>query len=100
MNIQRNSITRVQELLLLLLLLFPSLLFAIEPAKVNLKCDIHTVNKAEGQTKHELLDDEFGGYCLIFKSKHPKEKVGHMGLLLLKDSFTGNFWAYDLICPT
>lgn len=74
--------------------------FAIEPAKVSFKCNVHTINKTEGQTKCEPLDDEYGGYCLILKSKHPKAQVGHMGLLLLRDSFTGNYWAYDLLCPT
>ena len=75
---------------------------AIEPipAKVSFKCNVHTINKTEGQTKCEPLDDEYGGYCLILKSKHTKAQVGHMGLLLLRDSFTGNFWAYDLMCPT
>ena len=75
---------------------------AIEPipAKVSFKCNVHTINKTEGQTKCEPLDDEYGGYCLILKSKHQKEQVGHMGLLLLRDSFTGNYWAYDLMCPT
>ena len=100
MNIQKDSITKVQELLLLLLLLFPSLLFAIEPAKVNFKCNIHTINKVEGQTNCDPLDDEFGGYCIIEKSKHKNEQVGHMGLVLLKDPHSGNIWAYDLLCPT
>lgn len=104
MNIQKDSITKVQELLLLLLLLFPSLLFAIEPAKepakVNFKCNIHTINKVEGQTNCDPLDDEFGGYCIIEKSKHKNEQVGRMGLVLLRDPHSGNIWAYDLLCPT
>ena len=99
MNILKNSIKRIRELLLSLLLLFPTLLFAIEPAKVSFKCNIHTINKVEGQPK-DPLDDEYGGYCIIAKSKHRSEQVGHMGLILLKDSFTGNIWAYDLLCPT
>ena len=74
--------------------------YAIEPAKVNFKCNIHTINKVEGQTKYAPLDDKFGGYCIIEKSKHKGESVGHMGLLLLRDSFTGRIWAYDLLCPT
>ena len=74
--------------------------YAIEPAKVSFRCNIHTINKVEGQTNCAQLDDKFGGYCLIFKSKHQNEQVGHMGLLLLRDSFTGGFWAYDLLCPT
>ena len=74
--------------------------YAIEPAKVNFKCNIHTINKVEGQTKCAPLDDKFGGYCIIEKSKHKGEAVGHMGLLLLKDSFSGKIWAYDLLCPT
>ena len=99
MNILKNSIKRIRELLLSLLLLFPTLLFAIEPAKVSFKCNIHTINKVEGQPK-DPLDDEHGGYCIIDKSKHKSEQVGHMGLILLKDSFTGNIWAYDLLCPS
>jgi hypothetical protein len=74
--------------------------YAIEPAKVSFKCNIHTINKVEGQTKCAPLDDKFGGYCIIEKSKHKGELVGHMGLLLLRDSFTGRIWAYDLLCPT
>lgn len=74
--------------------------YAIEPAKVSFKCNIHTINKVEGQTKCAPLDDEFGGYCIIEKAKHKGEAVGHMGLLLLKDSFSGIIWAYDLLCPT
>jgi len=79
--------------------ILPSLLFSIEPAKVSFKCNIHTINKVENQFK-DSLDDEYGGYCIIDKSKHKSEQVGHMGLILLKDSFTGNIWAYDLLCPT
>ena len=60
--------------------------YAVEPAKVNFRCNIHTINKVEGQTNCAQLDDKFGGYCLIFKSKHQNEQVGHMGLLLLRDS--------------
>ena len=74
--------------------------YAIEPAEVSFKCNIHTINKVEGQTKCAPLDDEFGGYCIIEKAKHKGEAVGHMGLLLLKDSFSGIIWAYDLLCPT
>ena len=88
------------RLLLALFLLLAAPSSAIEPAKVNFKCNIHTINKVEGQTNCEQLDDEFGGYCLIYKSKHQNEQVGHMGLLLLRDSFTGGFLAYDLLCPT
>ena len=65
-----------------LTLLLPIQLFAIEPAKVSFKCNIHTINKVEGQTECEPLDDEFGGYCIIEKSKHKNEQVGHMGLVL------------------
>ena len=74
--------------------------YAIEPAKVSFKCNIHSINKVEGQTNCAQLDDKFGGYCIIEKSKHKGESVGHMGLLLLKDSFSGKIWAYDLLCPT
>ena len=72
---------------------------AIEPAKVNFTCNIHTINKVEGQTECEPLDDVFGGYCIIEKSKHKNEQVGHMGLVLLKDPHSGNIWTYDLLCP-
>lgn len=82
------------RLLLALFLLLAAPSYAIEPAKVNFRCNIHTINKVEGQTNCAQLDDKFGGYCLIYKSKHQNEQVGHMGLLLLRDSFTGGFWAY------
>ena len=73
---------------------------AVKPAKVNFKCSIHTVNKVEGQNNCDPLDDEFGGYCIIDKSKHKNERVGHMGLVLLRDPHSGNIWTYDLMCPT
>ena len=87
-------------LLVIIILLCVGRLFAIEPAKVRFQCNIHTINKTEGQTHFRSLDDEFGGCCLIEKSKHKNEQVGYMGLLLIKDSFSGNIWAYDLLCPT
>ena len=95
-----NKIKRIVFLISLYLISMNSIATEPIPGKVSFKCNIHTINKAEGQTKDSPLDDEYGGYCLIIKSKHPKEKVGHMGLLLLRDSFTGNYWAYDLLCPT
>ena len=45
------------------MLLLPVLCNATELERVNFKCNIHTVNKLEGQTECEPLDDEFGGYC-------------------------------------
>jgi hypothetical protein len=53
----------------------------------------------EGQTKCEPLDDELGGYYIIEKLKHKNERVGHMGLVLLRDPHSGNIWTYDLLCP-
>lgn len=84
----------------LFLLLLPTFCYAIEPTKVSFRCNIHTINKVEGLTECEPLDDEFGGYCIIEKSKHKNEQVGHLGLVLLKDPHSGNIWAYDLLCPT
>lgn len=71
----------------------------LEPSIVKYKCNIHTINKTEGQQTAWPLDGEYGGYCIIWKSKHKNENVGHMGLLLYKDSHSGHFYAYDMICP-
>ena len=71
----------------------------LEPATVNFKCNIHTINKTEGQQTAWPLDGDFGGYCIIWKSKHKNEDVGHMGLLLYKDSHSGRYYCYDMICP-
>ena len=81
--------------------LFPVLTLAeeLEPATVNFKCDIHTINKTEGQQTAWPLDGDFGGYCIVWKSKHKNEDVGHMGLLLYKDSHSGRYYCYDMICP-
>ena len=89
-------------LLTICLFFLPLLSFAgeLEPAKVNFQCNIHTINKTEGQQTAWPLDGEYGGYCIIWKSKHKNEQVGHMGLVLLKDPHSGNIWAYDLLCPT
>lgn len=92
--------TVIMKQVFLFMLLLPVLCNATELERVNFKCNIHTVNKLEGQTECEPLDDEFGGYCIIEKSKHKNEQVGHMGLVLLKDPHSGNIWAYDLLCPT
>ena len=91
----------MKVLVIICLSLFPVLLYAeeLEPAKVSFKCNIHTVNKSEGQQTAWPLDGDFGGYCIIWKSKHKNEDVGHMGLLLYKDSHSGHFYAYDMICP-
>ena len=82
------------------MLLLPVLCNATELERVNFKCNIHTVNKLEGQTECEPLDDEVGGYCIIEKSKYKNEQIGHIGLILLRDPHSGNIWAYDLLCPT
>ena len=71
----------------------------LEPATVKFKCNIHTINKTEGQQTAWPLDGDFGGYCIIWKEKHKNEDVGHMGLLLYKDSHSGHFYAYDMISP-
>ena len=81
----------------------PVLCYATEPAKVNFKCNIHTINKEEGQPK-DPIDDEYGGYVIIYKSRHPDEQVGRMGLLIIRDCHSlddenPNYWAYDLECP-
>ena len=79
--------------------------FDASAQKVDFRCNIHTVNRQEGQWR-ELwrLDDEDGGYVLIYKSAHPDEPVGKLGLLLVRDCFNldeeePNFCAYDLECP-
>lgn len=75
-----------------------------EPAKVNFKCNIHTINKQEGQPKTPI-DDKFGGYVIIYKSHHPNDHVGRMGLLIIRDCHSlddenPNYWAYDIECPS
>ena len=82
------------------MLLLPTFCYAIEPTKVSFRCNIHTINKVEGLTECEPLADEFGGYCLIEKSKHKNEQVGLMRMILLRDPHSGNILAYDLLCPT
>ena len=88
-------------LLTICLFFLPLLSFAgeLEPAKVNFQCNIHTINKTEGQQTAWPLDGEYGGYCIIWKSKHQNEAVGHIGLLLYKDAHSGHYYAYDMICP-
>ena len=71
----------------------------LEPSIVKYKCNIHTINKTEGQQTAWPLDGDFGGYCIIWKEKHKNENVGHMGLLLYKDSHSGRYYCYDMICP-
>lgn len=83
--------------------ILPVLCYATEPAKVNFKCNIHTINKEEGQPK-DPIDDEFGGYVIIHKSKHQNEFVGKMGLLIVRDCHSidydnPNYWAFDTECP-
>ena len=83
--------------------LLPVLCYATEPVKVNFKCNIHTINKEEGQPKNPI-DDEFGGYVIIHKSKHPNKFVGKMGLLIVRDCHSiddenPNYWAFDTECP-
>lgn len=73
--------------------------------RVNFECNIHTVNKEEGQwRKLWRLDDKDGGYVLIHKSAHPDEQVGKKGLLIIRDCFNMDedepkYWAFDLECP-
>ena len=64
-------------LLTICLFFLPLLSFAgeLEPAKVNFQCNIHTINKTEGQQTAWPLDGEYGGYCIIWKSKHQNETV-------------------------
>ena len=91
-NILRTVVT--------LLLLSPALSYAAEPERVSFNCNIHTINEQEGQwRKLWRLDDDFGGYVVIRKSRHPHEKVGRLGLILYKDSHSGHFWAFDIECP-
>ena len=59
-----NKIKRIVILTSLYLMSMNSIATEPIPAKVSFKCNIHTINKTEGQTECEPLDDEYGGYCL------------------------------------
>ena len=73
---------------------------AIKPILVKFKCNLKTINIQEGDKRTRwTLNDPDGGWCYIYKSKHPKELVGHNGLLIYKNPYTGEFKVYDLKCP-
>ena len=60
--------------------------FAIKPILVKFKCNLKTINVQEGDKRTKwTLNDPDGGWCYIYKTKHPKELVGHNGLLIYKN---------------
>ena len=74
--------------------------FAIKPILVKFKCNLKTINVQEGDKRIRwTLNDPDGGWCYIYKTKHPKELVGHNGLLIYKNPYTGEYKVYDLKCP-
>ena len=74
--------------------------FAIKPILVKFKCNLKTINVQEGDKRIRwTLNAPDGGWCYIYKTKHPKELVGHNGLLIYKNPYTGEYKVYDLKCP-
>lgn len=73
---------------------------AIKPILVKFSCNLKTINKQEGDKRTQFtLNDDYCGWCYIRKDKHPKELVGHNGLLIYKKPYTQEFRVYDLKCP-
>ena len=91
MNMKKSVITAVMVLMSIL---------SAKAQYVSYECNIHTINKEEGQWRSLWrLDDPDGGYVIIHRKKHPDEYVGRMGLLIYKDSHSGRFWCFDTECP-
>lgn len=82
-----------------LIILSPEV-YAIKPILVKFTCNLKTINKQEGDIRKEFtLNDESCGWCIIKKSKHPTELVGHNGLLIYKKPYTQEYRVFDLKCP-
>lgn len=74
--------------------------FAIKPILVKFKCNLKTINVQESDKRVQFtLNDDYCGWCYIRKDKHPKELVGHNGLLIYKKPYTQEYRVYDLKCP-
>ena len=85
-------------LLCLIVLSLDSL--AIKPILVKFTCNLRTINKQEGDNRTQwTLNDKDCGWCFVDKSKHPKELVGHNGLLIYLKPYTYEYRVYDLKCP-
>jgi hypothetical protein len=92
----------MQKYVIILIVLFCGVLkaYPIKPILVKYKCDLKTINTQEGDKRTRwTLNDPDGGWCYIYKTKHPKELVGHDGLLIYKKPFTYDYAVYDLRCP-
>ena len=91
-------------ILAMLLIGLVSPMHAIKEIPVDFKCNIHTVNKEErdtGRTFTLACDD--GGWCIVRKSNHPREKVGYGGLYIFRSPYTNEwdeprFYCVDLMC--
>ena len=89
-----------RDLLIIGFLCFAIESYAIKPILVKFKCNLKTINVQEGDKKIRwTLNDPDGGWCYIYKTKHPKELVGHNGFLIYKNPYTGEYKVYDLKCP-
>ena len=89
-----------RDLLIIGFLCFAIESYAIKPILVKFKCNLKTINIQEGDKRTRwTLNDPDGGWCYIYKTRHPKELVGHNGLLIYKNPYTGEFKVYDLKCP-
>ncbi len=85
-------------LLCLIVLSLDSL--AIKPILVKFTCNLRTINKQEGDNRTQwTLNDKDCGWCFVYKSKHPKELVGHNGLFIYLKPYTYEYRVYDLKCP-
>ena len=90
----------VRLLLLLLAVIFSLDSFAIKPILVKFTCNLRTINKQEGDNRTAwTLNDKHCGWCFVYKSKHPKELVGHNGLFIYKTPFAYEYRVFDLKCP-
>ena len=95
-----NKTNEVMKRLMIITAMVLTSILGAQAQYVEYECNIHTINKEEGQWRGDFrLDDPCGGYVIIHKSKHPNEYVGRMGLLIYKDSHSGKFWCFDTECP-
>ena len=71
---------------------------AIKPIKVKYTCDVTQINKQMGDKRKKwTLNDPNGGWCYV--RNESTRSVGHNGILIYKNPYTGKFRVYDLKCP-
>ena len=71
---------------------------AIKPIKVKYTCDVTQINKQMGDKRKKwTLNDPNGGWCYV--RNESTRSVGHNGILIYKNPYTGEFKVYDLKCP-